>query len=113
MTNAITNSPAASPVDASKAPANISQKFKSVFAKVVSTLAHALYVPEIISKAGSNNLSRFAALSTALILGPLPTLLLLEGMQSVKKQIAKIADKCPPEERQPLLDVQKKTLHVI
>lgn len=113
MTNAITNSPAASPVDASKAPANLSQKFKSVFAKVASTLAHALCIPEIINKAGSNNLSRFAALTTALVLGPLPTLMLLDGMQSVKKQIAKIADKCTLQEKQPLLDVQKKTLHVI
>lgn len=113
MTNAITNSPAASPVDASKAPANLSQKFKSVFSKAVSTLAHALCIPEIISKAGSNNFSRFAALTTALVLGPLPTLYMLDHMHSVKKLCAKLALKHAMLESQPLLAAQKKTLHVI
>lgn len=110
MVNSVNNSSAVSQVDAPKASTHLSNKFKSVFSKAVSTLAQALLIPQIISKAGSNKIARFAALTTALALGPLPTLFILDSMRSVKKLCARLANKHEMLERQPLLAGQEKSL---
>lgn len=107
MASAINPGLAVSNVDATRAPAGIGQKMKSIFSKVVKELARAMFIPETMRHAQANHIPRVAVVISLIALGPMATNSLVTGITAAKKLFAKHAIK---GERQPLLLGKEKSL---
>ena len=107
MVSSVNTSSAVSQVTATKAPVDIANKMKSFLSKAVSTLAQAFFIPQILGEARLHGIPKFAAIVSTLSLGPLPTLLLIGGIGSVKKLFT---NNFATQEKQPLLLGKEKSL---